>query len=418
MKLHELKQKYAAIAKDMRALNETIGDNAWTDEQRTSWKKMKTDLDALKDQIEREEELRDADQRFAEESGEKFRRNGGGNEAGAGAGGEARGGDDRAAEQRAAFDAFLRQGIGEMSAEQRQALRELRALATSPGEKGGYTVPEQMLNYIVESMKDYGGLAEVSQILTTDTGQTMQWPTSDGTNEEGELLGENQEASELDPSFGMDDLGAVKLSSKVIRVSNELLQDSGIDIEAFLARRIGERIGRGESRYLVQGTGGGTPRQPKGLEASVTRTVTAAANDEVTWKEINGLIHAVDPAYRRTPGFRIGMNDNTLKLLTEMEDLQGRPLWLPEVAGAAPATILNRQYFIDQAIADMGAGNKFLYAGDFKRFIIRRVRYMAIKRLVERYAEFDQTGFLAFHRFDCILEDTAAIKALVGGAGA
>ncbi len=39
---------------------------------------------------------------------------------------------------------------------------------------------------------------------------------------------------------------------------------------------------------------------------------------------------------------------------------------------------------------------------------------MILKRLVERYAEFDQTGFLAFHRFDCILEDTSAIKALVG----
>ena len=30
------------------------------------------------------------------------------------------------------------------------------------------------------------------------------------------------------------------------------------------------------------------------------------------------------------------------------------------------------------------------------------------------YAEFDQVGFLAFHRFDCVLEDTSAIKALVG----
>ena len=59
---------------------------------------------------------------------------------------------------------------------------------------------------------------------------------------------------------------------------------------------------------------------------------------------------------------------------------------------------------------------KFMFCGDFDRFIIRRVRYMILKRLVERYAEFDQTGFLAFHRFDCILEDTSAIKALVARA--
>lgn len=414
MTLHELKQKYAAIAKDMRALNETIGDNTWTDEQRSSWKKMKGDLDALKDKIEREEELRDNDQRFAEENAEEFRRQGGAN---GGESGDGSGAGNNVDEQRAqAFDAFLRHGLGEMSTEQRKVLNEMRALATNQGEKGGYTVPTEMLNRVVESMKDYGGLAAVSQIWTTDTGVDIEWPTSDGTNEEGQLIGENQAAEEEDPEFGMDTVGAKKLTSKVIRVSNELLQDSGIDIEAFLARRIGERIGRGEARYLVQGTGAGTPLQPKGLAASVTGVTSVASNSELAWQEINGLIHSVDPAYRRTPGFHLGFNDNTLKLLTEMVDLQGRPLWLPEVAGAAPATILNKRYFIDQAIADLGAGNKFMFAGDFNRFIIRRVRYMAIKRLVERYAEYDQTGFLAFHRFDCILEDTAAIKALQGAA--
>lgn len=54
------------------------------------------------------------------------------------------------------------------------------------------------------------------------------------------------------------------------------------------------------------------------------------------------------------------------------------------------------------------------FSGDFNRFIIRRVTYMELKRLVERYAEFDQVAFLAFHRFDCVLEDVAAIKALTG----
>lgn len=53
-------------------------------------------------------------------------------------------------------------------------------------------------------------------------------------------------------TFGTAILGAKKLSSKIIRVSNELLQDSGVDIEAYLAGRIAQRIGRGEAKYLVQ----------------------------------------------------------------------------------------------------------------------------------------------------------------------
>jgi predicted phage gp36 major capsid-like protein len=42
--------------------------------------------------------------------------------------------------------------------------------------------------------------------------------------------------------------------------------------------------------------------------------------------------------------------------------------------------------------ADIAAGAKFAYFGDFNRFIVRRVTYMTLKRLVERYAEYDQTA--------------------------
>lgn len=407
MKLHELKQAYNELARNMRNLHDKIGDNTWTDEQRSQWSDWKQKLDGLDEQIKREEALRDADQRFVEENEEEHRDN---------LDNEERGGQSVDEQRAQAFDAFIRQGMQEISPEQRQILREMRAQGTSPDEKGGYTVPVEMLNMIHEAMKDYGGLASVAQILNTETGHNIEWPTSDGTAEEGELLGENTAATEGDVSFGMANLGAKKLSSKVIRVSNELLNDSGINIQAFLSGRIGQRLGRGEAKFLVQGTGAGTPEQPKGLEASVTNTTTAASSSEFTWKEVNSLIHSIDPAYRRAANFRLGFNDNTLQLLTEMEDLQGRPLWLPAVSGAAPATVLNVPYFIDQGIKDIGVNNKFMYGGDFNQFVIRRVRYMVLKRLVERYAEFDQTAFLAFHRFDCVLQDAAAIKALQGAA--
>ncbi|CDG87301.1 Capsid [Xenorhabdus bovienii str. feltiae Florida] len=400
MKLHELKQRRNTIAAEMRTLHDTIGDAAWTDEQRTEWNKAKTELDSIDAQIQREDELRHLDQQLVNQTEPEQR-------------GHPATPETALAEKRAAsFDKYLRHGWGEMTPEERQALRELRAQGTTPDEKGGYTVPVQMLNKVVEAMKAYGGIASVAQILSTSTGQTIEWATADGTAEEGELLGENTAASEEDTLFGTESLGAKKLSSKIIRVSNELLLDSGIDMEAYLAKRIAERIGRGEARYLVKGTGTGSPQQPKGLETSVTGTVDAAT--KFSWKDMNALKHALDPAYRNTGTFRWAFNDSTLKVITEMEDAQNRPLWLPEIAGVVPSTVLGVSYVIDQAIADMGAGNKFIYCGDFNRFIVRRVTYMTLRRLVERYADYDQTAFLAFHRFDCILEDTAAIKALVG----
>ena len=405
-KLHELKEKCRNIAAQMRTLHDKIGDNAWTDEQRTEWNKMKTELDGVDAVISREEELRSMDEKFVKEQeaaeAEKRAKHDGEK-------------TKTADEMRAqAFNVFLRNGLGELSQEERQALAEMRAQGVGVNDKGGYTVPKEMQARIVEQMKAYGGIAQVAQILTTSDGRTIEWITADGTTEEGELIGENTAATEADTSFGIANLGAKKLSSKIIRVSNELLQDSAINIESYLADRIAQRIGRAEAKYLIQGTGAGTPAQPKGLAASVTGTTAAKVAGKVDWLDINALLHSVDPAYRDVGNSRLAFNDNTFKVLKEMVDAQNRPLWLPDVAGVAPSTILGKQYVIDQGIADIAKDAKFLYFGDFNRFVVRRVAYMTLKRLVERYAEFDQTAFLAFHRFDCVLEDTSAIKALIG----
>lgn len=406
MTLAELKQKRARIAAEMRTFHDAQGETAWGDEQRSKWDGMKADLKKLDEHIQREEELRDTEQRFVEDNAGRLAA-----EAAAAVG------QGSPEEQRSqAFIKFVRHGAAELTSEERKMLLEARAQGVTGPEKGGYTVPTTFLAKVQESMKQYGGIASVAQVLVTDGGNPIEWPTSDGTNDEGELIGENTDAGEKDVEFGMDALGAHKLTSKVIRVSNELLSDSGIDMETFLSGRIGSRIGRAESRLIVMGTGTGTPAQPKGLAASASVGKQTTAAGAFTWKEVNGLIHSIDPAYRNAPKFRLAFNDATLQVLEEMEDGNGRPLWIPGLDASAPARLLKYQYVIDQAIPSVAAGAKFMFAGDFDQFIVRRVRSMVLKRLVERYAEYDQTGFLAFHRFGCVLQDTAAIKALQGKA--
>jgi len=406
MTLAELQQQRARLATEMRTYHDAQGDAEWGDEQRSKWAAMKADIKKLDDRIQREEELRDQEQRHVDDNADDIGR-------------RARqevGQEDEDEQRSQAFHAYLSAGLGALTPEQRALARqdEQRAQAAGVNDKGGYTVPKTFVAQVHEAMKDYGGIAGVSRVIVTDGGNIIEWPTSDGTAEEGELLGENQAASEGDVTFGTDNLGAHKLSSKIIRVSNELLTDTAINMEAFLAGRIASRIGRAEARLVVQGTGAGTPLQPKGLAASAAVGKTTAAATTFNWKDVNALIHSIDPAYRRAPKFRLAFNDATLQALEEMEDGQNRPLWLPGVANGPPATILNRQYVIDQAIPDIAAGAKFMFAGDFDQFVIRRVRYMALRRLTERYAEFDQVAFLAFHRFGCVLQDLSAIKALQG----
>ena len=343
-KLHELQEKRRNIAAQMRQLNDEIGEKTWTEEQRTKWDAMKSELGGVESQIEREESLRSTDALFVEEQRQIET--------------ESKPVIDVEVKRSQAFDSFLRRGLGELSQEERQVMAELRAQAAGTDNKGGYTVPKEMQARIVEQMKAFGGIASVAQILNTADGRVITWATANGTAEEGELIGENAAATELDTEFGTAELGAKKLSSKIIRVSNELLQDSGVDIEEYLSRRIAERIGRAEAKYLIQGTGVGSPAQPKGLQTAVTGATQAAAA-AVAWQDFNALIHSVDPAYRNVGNTRLAFNDNTLKTLKEMVDGQKRPLWLPDVAGVAPATILGHQYVIDQGIEDIGSGKKF-----------------------------------------------------------
>ncbi|MFA9488951.1 MULTISPECIES: phage major capsid protein [unclassified Mannheimia] len=399
-KLHELQEKRRNIAVQMRQLNDEIGDNTWTDEQRTKWDSMKHELGGVEAQIEREESLRSTDTLFVEEKREE----------------QVKAPVlDVEAKRSQVFDSFLRRGLGELTQEEKQVMAELRAQSVGANEQGGYTVPKEFQARIVEQMKAFGGIANVSRIITTSDGRNIEWLTADATSEMGELIGENQAATEQDTNFGIANLGSRKLTSKIIRVSGELLQDSAIDIEAYLASRIAERIGRAEAHYLVRGNGTGSPvAQPKGLDVSVTGKTTTVAANTVDWKDINALIHSIDPAYRGAGNTRLAFNDKTFRTLKEMVDANNRPLWLPSITGVAPATILGYQYVIDQGIEDIAKDKKFMFFGDFNRFIVRRVSYMTLKRLVERYAEYDQVGFLAFHRFDCALEDTSAIKALVG----
>ncbi len=216
----------------MRSYNDKQGESAWGDEQRSKWEAMRADLKRIDELIEREEELRALDQSFVEgnaaELAKKAARENGGQS------------DD---EKRAVvFDRFVRVGLAEMEPEERKLLNESRAQAAGDGKDGGYTVPKTFLAQVIESMVSFGGIESVAQILNTDAGNAIEWPTSESGSDEGELVGENNEAGESDVEFGTGNLGSHKLTSKLIRVSNELLADSGIQMDSYLATRIAGRI--------------------------------------------------------------------------------------------------------------------------------------------------------------------------------
>jgi len=325
--------------------------------------------------------------------------------------------DERNAKIRGALMEYLRKGENHMSAENRQILGEATRAAMGVGSDaiGGYAVPEGFGGRIISAMKAFLGVQEVAFVLPTAQGNDIPFPTNDDTGNTGELIAENTEVAELEPTLGVATLKAYKFSSKLIKVAAELFQDSGVDIEAFLAQIIGERLGRIQNTYMTTGTG---TSQPQGFvtgaaSASVTPAATALIRDNIV-----DLIHAVNIAYRKSPSFRLAMNDNTLKAIRKLSIGSGddRPLYQASPIVGQPDTIEGVQFVICSDMADIGASAKSMVAGDFSRFYIRQVSNIRLLRLDQRYAEYDQIAFVAFARADSRVMDSSAIKYLAHAA--
>ncbi len=327
-----------------------------------------------------------------------------------------KGNDEKAFEEsrRKAFQAYLRYGSAGLSPEQRGLLvrAEERAQGVAVGTQGGYLVPEDFMAELVVALKAWGPMLDpgVTRFLTTATGASIPWPTMDDTSNEGALIAENTQVALAEISFGTKNLEAYKYTSGVVLVASELLQDSAVDVEAVVRNAMAERIARIGNKHTSIGDGAS---KPHGIVTAAAAGFTAASATAITFDDLIELEHAVDPAYRTDPSCRFMFNDSTLKAIRKLKDGEGRYIWQPaDVRTGSPTTILNYPYSINQAMASIATGNRSVIFGAFNRYVVRMVNEFSIRRLIERYADYDQTGFIGFTRLDGELLDANAVKRL------
>jgi len=314
-------------------------------------------------------------------------------------------GVDKRSEGSRLFAEYCRLGLENMAPEDRAAIQA--TMSTTTGSQGGYTVQTEVVAAVIDALKQFGGMRKVSTVITTARGGELQYPTSDGRAEVGELVAQNASAAALDISFGTIPLDVFKFSSKSVAVPIELLQDSQIDIEAFIRNRLVTRLGRITNTKFTQGSGSG---EPLGLVTAATVGVTGATGTTgtVTYDSLVALQHSVDPAYRELGNTGWMMNDDSIRIIRQIKDGQGRPLFIPGyeealptagVAGYIPDTILGRPVTTNQDVATMAANAVSIMFGDFSFYTIRDTMEMQIFRFTDSaFMTKGQIGFLAFLR--------------------
>lgn len=290
-------------------------------------------------------------------------------------------------------------------------MSELRAAQSSAvAADGGFTVPVTLMNEIEKGLKAFGGLRAVARVLTTSTGEILNFPTVDDTAKTGTIKDQNADnGSAVKVVFGNVPISAYKLSSGVLQIPRELITDSQFDINTLLAELIVERVARLYSAYLVTGTG---TAEPQGVVTGAGVGVSAAAS-AITADNVLDLIASVDRAYRGSSSFGVAMNDATETALRKLKDGNGQYLWqMGDIKAGTPSSIWNTPIIVDNGFASIGTGSVSMVAGDFSKLIVREVGSGVLARSEERYFEFDQVGVMFTRRVDSKVINAGAIKKL------
>lgn len=384
----ELREKRANLVTQANEIRKDAGAEGLNEEQREQFDRIMNDVDSLKGDIDRIERLEAESRDLVEPQDRKVKP-------------EDRVVDvtveERKAQHEAAFRAYVMGGEQNLSPEHRGILQEYRAQSVGTDSAGGYNVPEGFSNALERSMLAFGGMREAATVFSTASGNDLPWPTVNDTAQTGAILAENTQVDEQDATFGVITFKAYKYSTKLIRVSQELLQDSAFSMDGVLAPLLAERTARITNTHF---TTGDNSSKPQGAIAGASSGVTAAATTAVTYEELLDLLHSVDPAYRRGPKVGWMYNDATLKALRKLEDTTGRPLWQAGLTNREPDTLFGFQYWINQDCANMSASATPIAFGDFSKYRIRDVLGFTLLRLTERYADYHQVGFIGFSRHD------------------
>lgn len=279
------------------------------------------------------------------------------------------------------------------------------SLGVGTGSSGGYLQSESAINTLETAMLFYGGMLQVSDVIRTNTGERMGWPTANDTGNTGRQLGEaSATPTNTDPSFAKVFWDAYKFTSDAVLVSHELLRDSPINLVQVIFSMLGERLGRIQNTKFTTGSGAGTPH---GIITAAPVGKTTASATAITSDELLDLLYSVDRTYRDHPSSGWMFHDNIALALRKLKDSNGRYHWADSMQSNEPDRLFNKPVQINNDMASsIATTNKTVLFGQRNMYKVRQVKTVRVVRLVERYRiESDSDAFVAYVESDGNLLD-------------
>lgn len=269
------------------------------------------------------------------------------------------------------------------------------ALEVGTDSEGGYLVPDEFERMLIQGLEQQNIFRQIARVIQTASGDRKIPVVS--THGTAAWIDEEGAYSESDEAFGQVTLSAYKLGT-LMKVTEELLNDSIFNLESYIAGEFARRIGAAEEEAFLTGNGSGKPTGIFAASGGATVGVTAASATAITMDEVMDLFYSLKAPYRRNAVFV--MNDATIKLIRKLKDGNGQYLWQPSIAAGTPDTLMNRPVYTSAYAPTVASSAKTIAFGDFSNYWIADRQIRSFKRLNELYAANGYVGFMANQRVD------------------
>lgn len=311
-----------------------------------------------------------------------------------------------------AFIKWFRKGKDMLSA------AELKALQEGTDSEGGYLVPTDQvkLPYIHDSGVPGGTIRPISSNFNTSR-DAGNWPTV-GSVLWAPVAEEAAIPATTDPVFGSVPFAIKKIMGSH-KVSQELLEDSAVDIGGIINLLYSESLARYEDQQAIEGDG---TTEPEGIRTSGGTDSTGAglvdASDGWDAGNVLQIFFQLQANFRANSTWHT--TSTTMARILAIGATAAGIHFINEPATGSPTlTLLGRPVAMFDGTGwdvTLSGTNEYGCLGDFRNYYFINRIGMSIRRLNELYAGNDQVGFVARVRYDGVVALDTAFLIMKGEA--
>lgn len=273
-------------------------------------------------------------------------------------------------------------------------------------EDGGYLVPEEYDERLIETLKEENIMRTLATSIKTSGDHKINIAMSDPA---AAWIEEGGELKFGDSKFAQKLLDAHKLHVAV-KITEELLYDNAFDLEEHILKSFGMALSNAEEDAFLNGDGNGKPVGifDKKDGGNYLKEVATLKTDDLV-----DLVHALKRPYRKNAVFIL--NDKTIASIRKLKDNNGAYIWQPSYQEKEPDTILGYPVYTS-AYAPENA----IAFGDFSYYNIGDRGERSFKELTELFAGNGMIGFVAKERVDgkLVLKEAVQILPVKASANA